>query len=217
MISLLCPTRGRPENVFKQIKQFRETQKEKNEFLFYIQNDDEKKNEYIKVFKQLNHNDYIIDDFTFTGHMWNKLADIAKGDILMLMGDDAEIVTKDWDIKMKESVKDIKDNIYILGVVDEKGSCPFPAMHKDLKKILNYFHPPMFLHRYGDTYLCKLGIAVNRFIICKDILFKHPKAIYATDNTVKKSRQWINYDKYNSEHSNRYFDLDVKLMKENIR
>ena len=40
MISLLCPTRGRPKEAERLLKSFQNTQKNENEILFYVQNDD---------------------------------------------------------------------------------------------------------------------------------------------------------------------------------
>ena len=55
MISLICPTRGRVENVRRMINDFRNTQINQNELWFYIQDDDPAKDDYIKLFKEVNH------------------------------------------------------------------------------------------------------------------------------------------------------------------
>jgi hypothetical protein len=217
MISLICPTRGRVENVRKMINDFRNTQTNQNELWFYIQDDDTSKNDYIKLFKEVNHKEYMVDRFTFTGHMWTILAGKCKGDIIMLMGDDAGIVTKGWDIKMEEAAKQYnKDNIFFMGVKDERGKHPFPAMSRTVFNLLGFFYAPQFLHRYGDTYLVKLGQEIERFIVV-DVLFRHPKGDYAEDTTGKKSRQWTWFDKHSWEKSDRYFKADVELLRSNLK
>jgi len=219
-ISLLCPTRGRPENAKTLLESFRKTVKrDNNELWFYIQDDDPKKDEYVKLFTEMNHKEYIVDYFTFTGHMWNRLADESKGDIIMLMGDDCVIETEHWDEKITKAVNPYPDCIYIVGVVDGRskpgnpyGSCPFPAMHRRMKEILGYFYPLHFLHRYGDTYLIKLGEKLGRLIRMENVLFKHLKSEYSKDETGKKSRQWTPYDKNSYEKGGRYFQQDFELL-----
>ena len=48
--SLLCPSRSRPHLAQQLLQSFLDTQKYKNQLLFYIQEDDPKLNEYIKMF-----------------------------------------------------------------------------------------------------------------------------------------------------------------------
>jgi hypothetical protein len=223
-ISLLCPTRGRPENAKTLLESFKKTVKnDNNELWFYIQDDDPKKDDYVKLFTSMNHKEYIVDYFTFTGHMWNRLADESKGDIIMLMGDDCVIETGHWDEIIIKAVQPYSDCIYIVGVVDGRtkpgnsyGSCPFPAMHRKMKDTLGYFYPLHFLHRYGDTYLIKLGEKLGRLIKLNNVLFKHLKSTYAADETGKKSRQWTPYDKNSFEKGERYFQQDLELLKEHI-
>ena len=149
--------------------------------------------------------------------MWTILAGKSKGDIIMLMGDDAGIVTKGWDVKMEEAAKQYsKDNIFFIGVKDERGKHPFPAMSRTVFNLLGFFYAPQFLHRYGDTYLVKLAENIGRFIPL-DVLFRHPKGAYADDNTGKKSRQWTWYDKHSFEKSDRYFKADADLLKSNLK
>ena len=51
MISLLCPTRGRPKEAERLLKSFQKTQKNENEILFYVQNDDKFKEQVTKYKK----------------------------------------------------------------------------------------------------------------------------------------------------------------------
>ena len=51
MISLLCPTRGRPKQAINLYNSFIKTQSNDNELLFCIQKEDNLYQEYINIFK----------------------------------------------------------------------------------------------------------------------------------------------------------------------
>jgi hypothetical protein len=117
MISLLLPTRGRPHLMKDLVASYRENShnKEQNELLIYLQNDDNSVPEYVNVFQEINlkqDRDFFILNPYPTGHMWNLLADKAKGDLLCLMGDDVVIETPGWDRQIEEAAK---GEIYVNG------------------------------------------------------------------------------------------------------
>ena len=95
--------------------------------------------------------------------------------------------------------------------------CPHPTVHKDWVKTLGYFVPPFFMHRYLDKYTADLAININRYIEIKDVTFNHLKFNYLNDSTGKRSRNWINYDKYIYEKvSKKYFLKDLEHLKKCI-
>ena len=52
MISLLCPTRGRPKQALNLYKSFIGTQSNKNELIYCIQEDDPSCQEYVSIFRE---------------------------------------------------------------------------------------------------------------------------------------------------------------------
>ena len=52
MISLLCPTRGRPKQALNLYKSFIGTQSNKNELIYCIQEDDPSCKEYVSIFRE---------------------------------------------------------------------------------------------------------------------------------------------------------------------
>lgn len=226
MISMLCPTRGRVPQAEKLLKSFYETQVNENEILFYIQEDDKDKDNYVEMFKRNNHTGYIIEPFCFTSYMWNRLSDIAKGDLLTLMGDDVIIETKGWDQKFEDISNEYEDKIFCLSCLDGRTepkefnvnlSNPHPTVHRRWKEILGYFMPPQFLHRYLDTYTSYLAINLNRYINVYDVRFKHQKSLTNNDETGQKSRQWLIYDKYSNDITKRWFNTDLELLRKNLK
>ncbi len=199
--------------------------KGQNELLIYLQNDDVKLVEYVNLFGEIGLKqdiDFFIANPYPTGHMWNILADKAKGDLLCLMGDDVIIETPGWDIKIEEEAKKYKDNIFVItqndGISDKNNlGCPHPIVHKRWKEILGFFMPPMFMHRYLDTYTMGLAKELGRYIQLPDVIFAHNKGSVKKDNTGILSRTWLPLDKYNFNISQRYFQHDLELLRKNIK
>jgi hypothetical protein len=227
MISLLLPTRGRPHMMRDLVAAYRNNSDNKgqNELLIYLQNDDVKLVEYVNLFKELNlkqEKDFFIADPYPTGHMWNILADKAKGDLLCLMGDDVVIETPGWDTKIEEAAKKYEDNIFVITQNDGRSNrndlgCPHPVVHKRWKEILGFFMPPMFMHRYLDTYTMRLAKELGRYIQLPDVMFAHHKGSVKQDSTGMLSRTWLPLDKYNFDISQRYFQHDLELLRKNLK
>ena len=118
MISLLCPTRGRPKEAERLIKSFQKTQKNENEILFYVQNDDKFKKDYVDLFNKYKLKTFIIGLHMPTSYLWNKLSEYAQGDLLTLIGDDVEILSDHWDDKFEYASKQYKDNIFVITTQD---------------------------------------------------------------------------------------------------
>ena len=227
MISLLLPTRGRPHMMRELVAAYRNNShnKNQNELLIYLQNDDIKLVEYVNLFREIGlkqDTDFFIKDPYPTGHMWNILADKAKGDLLCLMGDDVIIETPGWDIKIEEAAKKYEDNIFVITQNDGRSDknnlgCPHPIVHKRWKEILGFFMPPMFMHRYLDTYTMKLAKELGRYIQLPDVMFAHHKGSVKQDSTGILSRTWLPLDKYNFDISQRYFQHDLELLKKHLK
>tara|TARA_E500000178_G_scaffold296720_1_gene303068 strand:- start:10 stop:693 length:684 start_codon:yes stop_codon:yes gene_type:complete len=225
MISLLCPTRSRPQAALNLYNSFIKTQKFNNELIFCLQKGDDKIEQYISLFKSHNIASYFIVDSMPTCYLWNQMALHSKGDLLTLIGDDVEILTKDWDEKILHASNKFDDKIFVITVDDgrqdkKQGAtmrCPHPTVHRKWVEALGYFVPPFFMHRYLDKYTSDLAIEIERFIELPDIVFNHLKFDYARDNTGKRSRKWLNYDEYVYKNiAKRYFDIDLALLKKKI-
>lgn len=225
MISLLCPTRGRPAQAINLYKSFIQTQKSENELIFCIQKEDPLFKDYQNEFKKNGISNYLFSESMPTSYLWNQMAFGAKGELLTLIGDDVEILTPGWDNIIEEAGKRFSDNLYVITVDDgrtdkiqgEHMRCPHPTIHKKWIETLGYFVPPFFMHRYLDRYTQELAIEVKRFIEIKEVTFNHLKFNYLNDETGKRSRNWINYDKYIYENvSKKYFEKDLDILKKNI-
>ena len=85
MISFCCPSRGRPKLAKHLIRTASETQKGDTEFLFYLNDDDPTLEQYRDTIDEKH---YTVGPNQSTCLSWNLMAQRAKHDIVMLMGDD---------------------------------------------------------------------------------------------------------------------------------
>ena len=168
MISLLCPTRGRPKQALNLYKSFIGTQSNKNELIYCIQEDDPSCKEYVSIFRE-NYIKYYLTETMPTSYLWNQMAFTAKGDLLTLIGDDVEILTKGWDKIIEREANRYADKIFVITVDDGRTDrpqgkfmhCPHPTVHKKWVETLGYFVPPFFMHRYLDSYTKNLAIEIG--------------------------------------------------------
>jgi len=134
LISILCPTRERPDNVIRlvdsiySLKSFRG----KVEILFFVDNDDntfpfelsQKYPDKIKVIR---------GPRQWISNEHNILYNFAKGEILMTAGDDMVFQTKNWDQKVVDAFESFPDKI-VLVYGDDK------ATHRGKIAVHGFFH-----------------------------------------------------------------------------
>ena len=101
MISFCCPSRGRPELAKRLVDTATSTQQGETEFLFYLNDDDPALEKYKDL---LDEKHYTVGPNQSTCYSWNLMAQKAKHDIVMLMGDDVQVQTTEWDEKIKKQI-----------------------------------------------------------------------------------------------------------------
>jgi hypothetical protein len=193
MISFCCPSRGRPELAKRLVDTATETQKGETEFLFYLNDDDPKLEQYQDL---LDEKHYEIGANQSTCWSWNLMCDKASHDVVMLMGDDVQVLTKDWDQKIVDQINKYEDKILMVVPTDGRmkgtsaldfheptlwGDTPLPsahfAVHKNWTNTLGYLAPPFFWHWYVDTYTQKVARTLNRCLYLPTVEFKAKKII----------------------------------------
>lgn len=233
MISFCCPSRGRPDLAKRLVDTATETQKGQTEFLFYLNDDDEKLEEYKDL---LDEKHYTIGPNQSTCYSWNLMCDKASHDIVMLMGDDVQVKTKDWDQLIVEQFDKYEDKILMVVPSDgrRKGTKnlgnevklwedkPLPAahfaVHKNWTNTLGYLAPAFFWHWNVDTYTQKVARKLNRCLYLPTVEFKAKKII--NDNAGKQIRRNLNIAKRDEfvwiKVRDRHLQTDVNLLKEKL-
>jgi len=193
MISFCCPSRGRPELAKRLVDTATETQKGETEFLFYLNDDDPTLEQYRDL---LDEKHYEIGPNQSICWSWNLMCDKASHDVVMLMGDDVQVLTKDWDQKIVDQINKYEDKILMVVPTDGRmkgtkaldfheptlwGDTPLPAahfaVHKNWTNTLGYLAPPFFWHWYVDTYTQKVARKLDRCLYLPTVEFKAKKII----------------------------------------
>jgi len=205
MISFCCPSRGRPNLAKRLVDTATETQKGNTEFLFYLNDDDAKLEEYKDL---LDEKYYTIGPNQSTCYSWNLMCDKASNDVVMLMGDDVQVKTKDWDQLIVDEINKYDDKILMVVPSDGriKGNKnvsstatlwpdkPLPAahfaVHKNWTNTLGYLAPVFFWHWHVDSYTQKVARNLNRCLYLPSIEFKAKKIM--DDNAGKQIRKNLN-------------------------
>ena len=232
MISFSCPSRGRPDLAKRLVDTATEKQKGQTEFLFYLNDDDEKLEEYKDL---LDEKHYTIGPNQSTCYSWNLMANKASHDIVMLMGDDVQIQTQDWDQLIVDEFNKYEDKILMVVPSDgrRKGTRdlgnevklwedkPLPAahfaVHKNWINTLGYLAPPYFWHFFVDSYTQKVARKLNRCLYLPTVLFKAKKMFDETGEQVRTNLNIGNRDKFTwSKVRDRHLEADINLLKEKM-
>jgi len=204
MISFCCPSRGRPLLAKRLIESATETQKGNTEFLFYLNDDDR----YLEQYKDLlDEKHYVVGPNQSTCFSWNLMAEKATNDVVMLMGDDVQVKTENWDQIIVDEINKYDDKILMVVPSDGRlknrelgnetklwGDKPLPAahfaVHKNWTKTLGYLAPVYFWHWHVDSYTQKVARKLNRCLFLPSVVFKAKKIM--NDDAGKQIRKHFN-------------------------
>jgi glycosyltransferase involved in cell wall biosynthesis len=233
MISFSVPSRGRPKLAARLVNSARSTANNDVEILFYLNSDDPTLQEYQDL---LSSEDYVIGPNQSTCLSWNQMADRAKHDIVMLMGDDVQIQTAGWDSMIADQINKYKSKILMVVPSDgrKKGSgqhemtepllwhdAPLGAahfaVHKNWINTLGYLAPPFFWHFWVDEYTQKVARKINRCMFMPNVIFKAKKIFDTTATQVRSNLNIAERDKATWHKVKvRHLNSDVQCLKKFI-
>ena len=238
MISILCPSRGRPKLAKRMIDTVYDTVSDpKNiEFLLYLNEDDPTLDDYKKYIDERH---YTIGPNQSTCYSWNQLAEKARHDILFLAGDDIQFMTKNWDLNIIKVFEMFPDKICMAAPFDgnnkgngnallfneepyqlkknEQVGSPHFAVHRNWMKALGYFVPPFFWHWHVDTYNQTVAKKLGRCFYLTKTLIQAKKVFDDTAILVRKNLNINARDEYVWDKiKDRHLDADVKKLQEFI-
>lgn len=171
MISILVPSRGRPENIRRLYESLETTTEGRWELLVRRDHDDPKWGEY-ETFPHLL---YVTGERLLLSQLWNDLAVYALGDILMHGGDDITFATEGWDVQVREAMPD--DGIAVVHGNDLSPNSHKISTHSFVSrkwvKTLGYICPPYFASDYNDLWLTEVADALHRRIYLPDVIIEH--------------------------------------------
>jgi glycosyltransferase involved in cell wall biosynthesis len=172
MISVLVPTRNRPDSVERLMTSAFETADNDVEFVFYVDNDDASSLDVISRYG----GKIITGERVVLSEMWNRCAEQATWDIMMHCGDDIVFRSAHWDSIVLNEFAQVPDKILLVygrdGFQDEKlGTHSF--IHRNWVDTVGYFVPPYFSSDYNDTWLNEVAVALGRRKYVPEIYTEH--------------------------------------------
>lgn len=190
-ISLLCPSRERLNKFITFTSSVFSTVNDINniEIVLGVDDDDPKIDSYKRIAKNLNFVTLIIfksklfKEEGLSG-LWNIMAKKSSGDIIAMVGDDMIFKTVEWDVKIIETFKQQKDNIYLVHCNDgmrgpgNKYAAVEPLavnsfIHRDYIDAVGRYVQTEEPNIFQDTYLDTLFKTLGRKIYYHDIIIKH--------------------------------------------
>ena len=181
-ISILTPTRNRPNNCDRFIKSLYETTQYTGtlELLFYVDSDDPAKDIYKEIEERWQNNfwriEFVIGEPMSVSKSWNIIAEKSLGDIMIMGNDDLVYKTIRWDTKLLSRLIELNDP-YVLTWFEDgingNRHCAFPVISREWYETLGYFSPGIFNFGYNDTWVYDIAKRVGKLNFMGDILVEH--------------------------------------------
>lgn len=179
MISLLLPTRQRPDNLKRLVDSINETASNPSdiELVTYIDDDDwlyealDLEIAWGRAGGPRTDSDGLVN----LSAMWNRCYDACHGDIIMHCGDDIVFRTRGWDDIVRNAFDAVPDKIlftYGWDGIQPKTFGTHGFVHRRWIEAVGYWLPPLFSSDFNDCYLNDVAklIGRHRFI---DIYTEH--------------------------------------------
>ncbi len=160
-ISILCPTRERPQNVSRLVDSIEKTARIMPEIVFYVDDDDD-------TFPQcFNSPDLKVvrGPRILMSEMWNRCVEASTGDILMMGGDDLIFRTKGWDDDVRRAFASFPDRLVFVHGDDGHWGKDFGThgfLHRSWVDAVGYLCPPHYASDYNDTHVNDVANLINR-------------------------------------------------------
>ena len=177
MISLLLPTRKRPDNIQRLWLSVLDTADNVSDIEMILAVDDD--DDSYDNLELLNNPNIDLQKYPrmVLSEYWNRCYERSEGDILMHCGDDIIFRTKGWDTIVKNAIDAYEDKIVFVygndgsGVHDGRfGTHGF--VHRNWAESVGYFEPSYFSSDYNDTWLNDVAKMIGRHQHI-DILTEH--------------------------------------------
>lgn len=182
MISILLPSRKRPNFLKRMVDSAREMSLTPPEIVVYIDDDDK---DTLPMAEELGLVTVIGPRITMTDY-WNKCYEKATNDIVMQAGDDIMFRTKGWDKMVEDEFEKWPDKLVLIhgDDLDPNFRNKFGThslLHRRWIETLGYFVPPYFSSDNGDRWLMAVANFLNRRVylpfITEHLHFRTGKAV----------------------------------------
>lgn len=181
-ISIIVPTRKRPQNVINIAKSLNETLSNllSVEVVFYVDSDDEETKTFFKEQSKKNtlniSANVVVGDRVKLGSCYNSAFKKCSGDIIMYAADDVYFRTKNWDYLVYEEFNRYKDKIALVfgydGIQPKGTLATHGCISRKSIETLGYVHPGDIGYNYSDNWLTEIYRQLDRLIYIP-VYFEH--------------------------------------------
>lgn len=177
-ISLIHPSRSRPEKSFDTISKWADRCLNKSQLQIIISLDADDVSSGLYV---INYGHLFTDQITpniisnrnkNAVQAINIAANFAKGDILIVVSDDTDCPMH-WDKILLDAIGNKKDFVMKTDDGIQKRTCTMPIMDWLYYMRFGYIYNPIYSHSWADTELTEVAYALGRIIVRNDIVFHH--------------------------------------------
>lgn len=216
MITVLCPSRGRPEALKRSVESLFANAGGEIEVLIAWDLDDRPTeiavNQLVAQYWSCPIGGLASErkGYARLYEYYNDLAQQASGNWLALQNDDAVMTTENWDEKIMAlspeiMVADLQSNL-------SPTFCCFPAMRREMYEILGHFSGPT---PHVDSYVQDIGRLLGR-IAPVDVFVEHNRpdlADVAPDRTYIEGREGLRHEHYFSPE----FQAEIRRQADKVR
>jgi len=189
-ISILLPSKGRPFRLNKFLNSLKDTIYDYSKVEIIVCLDIDEKEMYNKIDIENIHYTFFYGPKNRTmGQLNRDCLYYASGKTIFYSNDDVIFKTKNWDMKLKEKIKTLKDNIFLMypnDLLKKSKLCTFPIMDRKLLLENIDFLPEEYSGSFMDTHIMDIfkeyrkGEAIYYLnnIICKHEHFRKDYNLY---------------------------------------
>jgi hypothetical protein len=179
LISILTPTRGRPDNIARLVHSALDTALRPNliEFVFYVDYDDPASDNAIERLSLSGVSTMIIaGERIVLSQMWNACANAALADVMMHCGDDIIFRSDNWDEHVLGEFEKYPDGIVLVHGRDgyqDANLATHGFRHRNWMNVVGDFVPPHFSSDYNDTWVTEVADSIGRRSYLESVYTEH--------------------------------------------
>lgn len=175
MISVLLPTRNRPDGIRRLLDSISATAVTDVKVIVYVDDDDPTRELTVRHVLDFG-GIAIVDERVVLSATWNVCYRYATTDVVMQCADDIVFRTRGWDQRVLDEFERSSDHlVFVHGddgfQRDRIGTHGF--LHRDWIEAVGYFLPPYFSSDYNDLWLTEVADALGRRVYLPDVVTEH--------------------------------------------
>lgn len=174
VVSVLCPTRGRPQNVTRITRTAWSAAEGDVEFVFYC--DDDAPGSVPDIIAAEPCVQVITGPRIILSDMWNKCLAKASADIFLVCGDDAVFRTPGWDLLVGAAFAEHPDRILLAygdDLIHGERLSTHGFVHRNWTDVIGYITPPWFSSDYVDSWLYDVAGMIGRRKFLPGLVTEH--------------------------------------------